>query len=84
MRFFDSFYAADSSMDNVDFAFLYGILPTANSALVIVRLNGASQPLLAMISSSLSFGKLCAFLLLFVGAALSTVRMSIADEAAWH
>ena len=51
------------------FVFLYGLLPCANSALVIARMNGAAPPVFALLSAALSLNKAVAFLLLFVAAA---------------
>jgi len=66
-------YFGDSSATVSDFAFLYGVLPCANSALVIGRLYGAGPSMMAMLSAFLSLNKVFAYMLLFFAAAISEI-----------
>ena len=62
--------------DEVRFAFVYGLLPCANSVLVIARGYKLRPELLGSLAAYLALGKVLTFPLLFLAALIS----SIADE----
>ena len=62
--------------DEVRFAFVYGLLPCANSVLVIARGYKLRPELLGSVAAYLALGKVLTFPLLFLAALIS----SIADE----
>jgi len=57
-----------------DFVWLYGLLPCANSALVIARIYGAGGGLYSSLAAALSLNKLLAFFMLFMAAVLAEMR----------
>lgn len=60
------------SQTQVDFIYLYALLPCANSALVVARLfgGGASAGIMPTLAAALSLNKFVAFALLFLAGAL--------------
>ena len=71
-------YAWGASADERDFAFEYGLLPTASSSLVILQRFGLPEGMITTHNVALGLGRPFGFVLLFVYAAIAT---NGADEA---
>ena len=56
-----------------DYAFVYSLMPTATSLLVVAKGYGFDEGTLAMLSASLMLSKVVGFILLFVSAAILTI-----------
>ncbi|KAL1518579.1 hypothetical protein AB1Y20_002867 [Prymnesium parvum] len=68
--------AFGASRELTDFAFVYGILPCANSALVVARGYNLQPHLLSSLATFLALGKVLSFPLLFLAAVISSIAES--------